>query len=180
MIVVLMGLSGSGKSFLSRILHEDLGFEWLRSDQIRKELAGIDPNTKASADYRQGIYSQEWTKRVYQELMRRAQQIAEQGKDVVLDATFLESWQRNLVRDSFPQALFLLAQAEEKEILKRLRDRKDISDAGVEVYLKQKESFTPPSYAIPVNTQRSREELKVALQEILLQNGWRGTLERPE
>ncbi|RMH02455.1 MAG: hypothetical protein D6699_05930, partial [Aquificota bacterium] len=102
MIVVVMGLSGSGKSFLAQILHKDFGFEWLRSDAIRKELAGIKPQESAKAEYGEGIYTPQWTKRVYEELIERAKRLAQEGKKVVLDATFLEEWQRRLVKEAFP------------------------------------------------------------------------------
>ncbi|MDW8067120.1 MAG: AAA family ATPase [Aquificaceae bacterium] len=172
MIVVVMGLSGSGKSFLASILKEEFGFEWVRSDSIRKELAGIAESQKTKVGYGEGIYSPEWTKKVYEEMLKRAESMAREGKDVVLDATFIEEWQRNMVKGKFPEAVFLLAHAEEEEILRRLKERKDISDAGVEVYLKQKERFTPPDYARTINTQRSKDELKVVLLEVLQEHGW--------
>lgn len=175
MIVVVMGLSGSGKSFLASLLHEKFGFEWIRSDQVRKELAGVEPTQKVKVPYGEGIYSQEWTQRVYKEMVRRAKEKAEEGKDVVLDATFLEEWQRNLVKEEFKDALFLLTFAQEEEIIRRLKSRKDISDADIEVYLKQKERFVPPAYAIPIDTQRSKEELRAVLRELLQGYGWKGT-----
>ncbi len=167
MIVVVMGLSGSGKSFLANILHQDFGFEWLRSDLIRKELAGIKHYESAKSGYGEGIYSQEWTKRVYEEMIKRAKEKVSQGKRVVLDATFLQEWQRKLVKENFPEAIFLLAYAEEQVVIKRLKERQDVSDAGIEVYLKQKENFIPPPYAIPIDTNKKREELRAVLQEIL-------------
>lgn len=167
MIVVVMGLSGSGKSFLASILHQDFGFEWLRSDAIRKELAGLKPHESAKAPYQEGIYSPEWTKKVYERMVERAKELAKEGKKVVLDATFLEEWQRNLVKEAFPNALFILATAQEEEILRRLRERKDISDADIQVYLRQKERFKPPDYALPVETQKSRQELKEILRELI-------------
>ncbi|MCX8163873.1 MAG: AAA family ATPase [Aquificaceae bacterium] len=177
MIVVLMGLSGSGKSFLADILHEEFGFEWLRSDKLRKEMAGMEAGEKLKVGYGEGIYKPEWTKKVYEELLRRAEIVVKEKRDVVIDATFLEEWQRRMVKERFPKALFLLAWAEEEEILRRLRERKDISDADVEIYKKQKIKFKPPDYAIPINTQKNREELKAVLKELLLQHGWKGTQE---
>ncbi|MFN3471567.1 MAG: AAA family ATPase [Aquificaceae bacterium] len=172
MIVVVMGLSGSGKSFLAGLLHEEFGFEWIRSDQIRKELAGIEATQKVKVPYGEGIYSQEWTQRVYREMIKRAREKVKEGKDVVLDATFLEEWQRSLVKEEFKDVLFLLAFAEEEEIIRRLKSRKDISDADLEVYMRQKERFVPPEYAVPINTQRSREELKALLLELLQGYGY--------
>ena len=41
----------------------------LRSDLIRKELAGA----AESAEFNQGIYSEEWTERTYAELLNRCE-----------------------------------------------------------------------------------------------------------
>ncbi|MFN3870079.1 MAG: AAA family ATPase [Aquificaceae bacterium] len=173
MIIVVMGLSGSGKSFLASILHEYFGFEWIRSDQVRKELAGVAPTQRLKLPYGEGIYTEEWTRRVYEEMVRRAKQ--KEWKNIVLDATFLEGWQRELVRKNFPNAVFILAQAEEEEILKRLKSRQDISDADIEIYLRQKEKFSPPDYAIRINTQKTLEELRVELEQLLQSYGYRNT-----
>jgi len=125
-LVVVFGLSGSGKSFLSRILHEELGYEWLRSDVIRKELMGISPKQKAKAEFGRGIYREEITRKVYEEMVRRAKDLVSEGKRVVLDATFLKKWQRDLVRVNFDNPLFILAGASEEEIRRRLSKRKDV------------------------------------------------------
>lgn len=106
MIVVVMGLSGSGKSFIAKILHEEFGFEWIRSDAIRKELAGVEEGRHVKVGFGEGIYSEDWTKRVYQEMIKRAEQIHSRGKDVVLDATFLKDWQRNMVKDHLKMRYF--------------------------------------------------------------------------
>ncbi len=167
MLIVVMGLSGSGKSFISSILHEDFGFEWLRSDIIRKELMGIDINQSAKANFGEGIYSQEVTNMVYQELVERAKRLVQEGKNVVLDATFLKEEQRQLVKKAFPNAIFLCAIASEEEIRRRLSKRVDVSDADFGIYLKQKESFSLPKYAIPVDTNVERQELRENLKRIL-------------
>ncbi len=167
--VVVFGLSGSGKSFLSRILHEDMGYEWIRSDVIRKELAGIDPSQRAVSGFGEGIYTEDMTRRVYEEMIKRAEEIVDRGGRVVLDATFLKRWQREAVKKVFPNALFILAVADEEEIKRRLKDRKDVSDADYEIYLAQKRVFEPPQEVdvVEINTQRTREELKALLKDLL-------------
>jgi len=167
--VVVFGLSGSGKSFLSRILSEDMGFEWLRSDLIRKELAGMEAEQSAKAPFGKGIYTEEMTRRVYEEMVRRARELVEEGRKVVLDATFLRRWQRELVLRSFDRPLFILAVASEEVIRKRLLSRRDVSDADFSVYLKQKEIFEPPVEITfsQVDTDRPREDLKSILENIL-------------
>ncbi len=168
-VVVIFGLSGSGKSFLSSILAERFGYEWLRSDVIRKELAGLPPDRSAKAEFGRGIYTEEMTKKVYEEMVRRARKLLGEGKRVVLDATFLKRWQRELVRKEFPDALFLLAWAPEETIKERLERRKDVSDADFSVYLKQKEVFEEPSEVkyLKINTDRPKEDLIKELERVL-------------
>jgi hypothetical protein len=79
-IVVLIGLSGSGKSFVANILHREFGFEWIRSDQIRKEMAGIEPTQKVKVGFSEGIYSEEWTRRVYERMLDLAEEKLKEGK----------------------------------------------------------------------------------------------------
>ncbi len=168
-LVVVFGLSGSGKSFLSRILHEELGYEWLRSDVVRKEMMGISPEQKAKAEFGKGIYTEDITRRVYREMVRRAKELVAEGKRVVLDATFLKRWQRDLVRENFEKPLFILASASEEEIRRRLSNRRDVSDADFSIYLKQKEVFEPPEEVeyVVVNTERGREELLSVLKDLV-------------
>ncbi|WP_448588236.1 AAA family ATPase [Thermocrinis sp.] len=165
MIVVLVGLSGTGKSFVASILHKEFGFEWIRSDQIRKEMAGMELNEKVRVGFSQGIYSEEWTRRVYERMLELAEIMLKQGKKVVLDATFLRKWQRDMVLKRFPDAIFIWITADEEEILKRLKTRVDISDADVDIYLKQKEVFEPPEHAIMLDT--TKNNVKERLREIL-------------
>ncbi len=168
-VVVIFGLSGSGKSFLARILSEEMGYEWIRSDVIRKELAGITPEKSAKAGFGKGIYTEEMTRKVYEEMVRRAEELLREGKRVVLDATFLRRWQRELVRKKLGEPLFILATAGEEEIKKRLSARVDVSDADFGIYLKQKEVFEPPEGEdyVELNTERSGEELSSILKKLV-------------
>lgn len=167
MIVVLIGLSGSGKSFVANILHREFGFEWIRSDLIRKEMAGIKPTQKVKVGFSEGIYSEEWTRRVYERMIDLAEEKLKEGKNVVLDATFLKAWQREKVKERFPSAVFIWVIAKEEEILKRLSSRQDISDAGVETYLRQKEIFEPPEGVPTLDTSENEHKVKEKLKELL-------------
>ncbi len=172
-LVVVFGLSGSGKSFLSSLLHKHFGYEWLRSDVIRKELAGIKPEESAKAEFGKGIYTEDMTRRVYGEMVRRAKELTKKGKKVVLDATFLKRWQRELVLKNFENPLFILAYAPEEVIKERLSKRKDVSDADFGIYLKQKGVFDEPSelnYVI-VNTDKTEKELLKELKSLITAEG---------
>jgi len=167
MLLVLVGLSGSGKSFVASILHKEFGFEWIRSDKIRKEMAGIELTKKVKVGFSQGIYTEEWTKKVYERMLEIAEEKLKKGKKVVLDATFLKEWQRQMVIKKFPNAVLIWITASEEEILKRLNSREDISDADVDVYLKQKEIFEPPQEAFILDTTKNSGYIRERLKEIL-------------
>jgi len=157
-LIVTIGFSGSGKSYLAKQLEKHLGYRVLRSDVIRKELAGLNPLHSAKTDFGKGIYSPEMTKRVYQTLVDRAKELIARGEKVILDATFLKRWQRELVLRNFPTATFVQVIADEDTIKKRLTTRKnDPSDADYSVYLKQKETFEPPTELLTTFVVRSDE-----------------------
>lgn len=162
MLIVLIGLSGSGKSYVAKKLAEKLGYAVLRSDEIRKKLAGLQPHISAKAPFGRGIYSEEMTKRVYKTLLEEAKKIISQGGKVILDATFLKKWQRELVFIYFPSATFIWVWAPEAVVIERLKNRKgDISDADLSVYRKQKEIFEPPTELLRTYTIQSSELGKI-------------------
>jgi gluconokinase len=144
-VVILIGFSGSGKSYIAKFL-EKYGYKVLRSDVIRKELAGLKPTESAKAPFGKGIYSEDMTEKVYKEMVKRAKDIVAKGGKVVLDASFLKRWQRELVLRNFPTATFLWAVAPDEVIIERLKKRKgDVSDADVSVFQKQKKIFESPT-----------------------------------
>ena len=87
-LVAVGGVSGTGKSTLARGLAPDLdatpGAVILRSDVLRKELAGVAPTAPLGAAH----YTPEASVRVYATLMSRAAEILAAGRGVVLDAVF--------------------------------------------------------------------------------------------
>ncbi|MFB9312702.1 bifunctional aminoglycoside phosphotransferase/ATP-binding protein [Nocardioides plantarum] len=87
-LVLCGGGPGTGKTTLSGALADRLGWVVVSSDRVRKELAGVDPESDASAPYGAGIYTPGWTERTYREMVRRAELLLQRGESVVLDATW--------------------------------------------------------------------------------------------
>lgn len=93
-LIMVGGLMGVGKSTLAALLRDALGMVLLSSDALRKRLAGLDPAEPVPAAYGADIYSAEWTRRTYAELLAEARRALASGRSVVLDASFSRQTQR--------------------------------------------------------------------------------------
>lgn len=136
-LVLVGGLSATGKTTVSRVVGDHLDAVVLRSDVIRKELTGLDPASDASADIDSGLYSREHTEATYAELLRRARTALSLGASVVLDATWLSESRREAARQVATEAVADLVEIECRAdpaiLLQRILSRRerggDASDA---------------------------------------------------
>ena len=87
-LVLVGGLPGTGKSTLAAGLADELDATALRSDELRKELAGIQPDRSTVLAFGEGIYSEVTTTRTYQTMLDRARIALGMGETVVLDASW--------------------------------------------------------------------------------------------
>jgi aminoglycoside phosphotransferase family enzyme/predicted kinase len=83
-LILMSGLSGSGKSTTAKYLARKLGAVHLRSDAVRKHLAGI-PLLERGGDQ---IYTPEMTQKTYSRLLSLGITLANQGWQVILDAKY--------------------------------------------------------------------------------------------
>jgi aminoglycoside phosphotransferase family enzyme/predicted kinase len=85
------GYSGSGKSTFARMIAPGLGAApgavVLRTDEIRKRLAGAGPQDRLPED----IYTPDFYAQVYETLIAEARALIAAGRAVVLDATFTQA-----------------------------------------------------------------------------------------
>jgi uncharacterized protein len=134
-LLVVMGRVGTGKSTLARALAEAIGAAVFSSDKIRKELASVPLHERANADTRGRIYSEEMTRRTYEEMLSRALKAATTDGAAVVDATFGKHSQRELLRQKpNVRCLRVSLDVSEAEIKQRLQNRSgaEISDARLE------------------------------------------------
>ncbi len=148
-LVLVGGLPGSGKSTLARDLAGRAGFTAIRSDEVRKELAGTSGAGETSASFEQGIYTKEQTDRTYAECLRRAERALFEGQRVVVDASFRTESSRGLFLEAARRwhlpGLLLICLAEPSVIRERLRRREgDASDADWSIFRKVADIWEGP------------------------------------
>jgi aminoglycoside phosphotransferase family enzyme/predicted kinase len=95
-MILVGGLPASGKSSVATGLANTLRLALFRSDEVRKDLAGLAHDAPAHAALGAGLYRPELVATAYHEMLRRAQLALERGVSVVLDAT----WREELMRDA--------------------------------------------------------------------------------
>ena len=141
-VVAVGGLSGTGKSTLAYRLAPSLastpGARVLRSDIIRKRMAGVTPETSLPpASYTRASHEE-----TYRQLLDEARTCLESARAVIVDAVFLNLAERvavaSLARDAgVPfQGLWLEAPVDilERRVLSR---QNDASDAQIDVLRQQ-------------------------------------------
>jgi aminoglycoside phosphotransferase family enzyme/predicted kinase len=145
------GLSGSGKSTVTQTLMQTPGAIRLRSDVERKRLAGLDALARSGSGVGQKLYATDTTRRLYAHLARLAGELLDAGWPVIVDATCLARWQRDLLREQarsrgvafhildFPIALDVLRE----RIVQRARAANDASEANLDVLQHQIDTEDP-------------------------------------
>ncbi len=145
------GLSGSGKTTISQRMMQGYGMIRLRSDVERKRLAGIDAMSRSGAGIGQGLYTQQAGRHTYQHLYKLALELLMTGWPVIVDAAFLERWQRDMFRDLAKQQKvrfqILDVLADHAILRERVRRRTelsaDASDADILVLQHQIQTAQP-------------------------------------
>jgi len=100
-LVLVGGPPATGKTTVARGIAAVTGWPVIRSDEVRKELAGLVSSDAAAAPLDERLYSPEWTELTYESLCERARALLANGRSVVLDA----SWSTQRWRASAAQAV---------------------------------------------------------------------------
>lgn len=148
-LVAVGGFSGSGKSTVAQRLAPGIppmpGAVLLRSDQIRKELAGVAEEERLPGD----SYTQESSDRVYEEMRARAGRVLAAGHSAIADAVHGQPGEREAIAAvahgaGAPFAAVWLS-ADPAVLSARVRGRRgDASDATAGVVAQQIETLEEP------------------------------------
>ncbi len=175
-LLAIGGASGTGKSTIAYALapHTDtlLGARVLRSDVIRKRLAGVAPEIRLPAE----SYTPAASQRVYEAMLDEARALLNSGQSVILDAVFAKAAERDAARalagtGGVPfRAAWLEAGPEvrRQRVGARMRDASDATAAILEAQLRQIER--PEDWAV-IDVAGPAEQNLAAARRILLPGG---------
>ncbi len=182
-LILVGGTPGTGKTTLAESLSGVLGSMLLSTDELRKDLSGVDHLERQFVDTDAGIYDPSATEKTYAELLRRAGALLDRGESVVLDA----SWSHSSLRDAARQLAVdkgadlvefecvLDAAEAKKRIELRLEQGTDASDARPELLDELRERFHPWPTAARINSAAPRsamvEATLVHLHRVLIRLG---------
>ena len=89
-LCTVRGLPGTGKSTVAAALAQRVGAVLISSDHIRKELQSCGVIAGAPGDFGTGLYAPEAISVVYETMRARAKSHLEQGRSVILDASWTD------------------------------------------------------------------------------------------
>jgi aminoglycoside phosphotransferase family enzyme/predicted kinase len=171
-VIVVRGLSGTGKSTLAEALSERLGAELLQTDRIRREIFPQEPRGQGID---QGRYRPVCRAAVYNELIRRAKDLAEQGLSVILDGTFLatESCARvaRLAQGLGAMPLIVRCYCSRQVALRRIQERiaqgRSLSEATIATYEHQRQTEEPAPLNVSSLNVDSNDALPAMLDDVV-------------
>ncbi|MDJ0509162.1 MAG: AAA family ATPase [Crocosphaera sp.] len=141
-IILMSGLSGSGKTTIAKYLAQHINAILIRSDALRKHLANIPLNQTGN----DALYTTAMNEKTYSNLIELGKMVAKQGFTVILDAKFdRHIWREPLIKiaqiDKIPLTI-LSCYAPLKLLSDRLSQRiGDISDATASLLQQQQENY---------------------------------------
>jgi len=148
-ILITCGVSGSGKTSAARAAALGLDGVMVRSDAVRKHLAGVPLMQRGDA----ALYTPAMTARTYSTLLAHARTIVASGRWAIVDAVHARKSERRavaaLAQDLGVPFGILYCETPHEELVRRLEKRtanpNDISDADVSVLEQQLGFFEVPA-----------------------------------
>ncbi|ERM80381.1 hypothetical protein P872_13630 [Rhodonellum psychrophilum GCM71 = DSM 17998] len=157
MLIIVMGLPGSGKSYFARRLAKQLGAVYVGSDELRRKMGLL------------GKYKIENRISVYNEMIKTSKELLIKGEDVVMDGTFYLQFMRDMAicmaKTLSFEVFIILVEAEDTLIGQRLSMPREDSEADLAVHYQIKGEFDPlsePHLLIQSTNENLEENLEKA------------------
>ena len=168
-IVVMSGLSGAGKTTVAKEIAKLINAIHIRSDAVRKHLAGIALEEKGGAE----IYSEEMSHKTYGKMLESGVMLANIGFPVILDAKYDRLGCRQKAIDTAKENNIPLKIINCTAPIELLRDRLDnrsgdISDATADLLTSQQakaEKFTEAEKAYVTTIDTSQDHWQQTLAQ---------------
>ena len=166
-LMLMSGLSGSGKTTVARRLARRCHAIHIRSDAVRKHLAGVPLNEAGGDD----LYTPQMSDQTYTRLLELGNTLASQGFWVILDAKFeRQHWRERAIHAQHHYPVQILHCTAPLDILRdRLAHRtNDISDATAALLQQQQDEAEPfteaeQDYLINIDTTQPQWEEQLKL-----------------
>lgn len=177
-VIMISGLTGTGKTTLARELGELLGMPVISSDAVRKAIA--DRFGRVAASFNEGIYSVAMTERTYSRMAREAEKQVVKSNGAILDATFIQKSNRDKIlrlADKLKVPLIFIRcvasdEATKERLTQRAAEGRDLSDGRWEIYTQQKKIQQPVDenasfFCLELNTEAPLSQLTQTCEQFL-------------
>lgn len=156
-LILIQGISGSGKSVLAKQLLNLTDAILISSDRTRKQLYGIDATYRVSDEERRLLYSASMSQQTYATMLNNTKTSLLTNFSVIVDATFLKQQHRqkfyelanNLGIDCYLLSIDIDKKLASESIQERLFNDFDPSDADHSVMEQQFKVLEPAFNEVP-------------------------------
>ena len=150
-LILTIGLMGTGKSALAKNLAPLLGATIIRTDVLRKELLHISAMDRHYEGFGKGIYAEDVSRRTYEKALVLAREKIARGIPVIIDASYKRQEERIRAYEAAKQMgvdFFIIECTCREEVIKKRLDARasrqdEVSDGRWDIYHAQKSDFDP-------------------------------------
>jgi aminoglycoside phosphotransferase family enzyme/predicted kinase len=140
-LLITHGVTGSGKTTRAQAVVDSMGAIRIRSDVERKRLQGLQALARTSSAPGEGLYTSDRDRQTYDRLAELARTVVAAGYTAIVDAAFLQRWQRDLLKDVAVDlnVPFTIADCSAPEpvlrerVMRRIERGRDASEATIDV-----------------------------------------------
>lgn len=160
-VLVVSGLSGTGKTTLASALADRLGCRHISTDDVRQQMNSVidRPQSSHADDYGAGAYTTPERLRTYDQVIAQAGEALREHVAVVVDGTFntptMQHTLTPLLRDQAAEILWVRcycpAEVAQQRVVDRLAHHPSSSEARPEWLVRQAAEFVAPSFPHQLN-----------------------------